>query len=106
MSVLTYIEGWAGGEENRDGVGSSGGLGDTFLEAPGDQYGVWAHNASTETHALGQPNLLDLESPALGVLASGEAMILNAVLLAAVVSPVANARNSRAYPRVTTSSSA
>lgn len=66
-----------------------------FLETPGDQYGVWARNASAETHALGQPNLLNIESPALGVLAAGGAMLLNLVLLAAVVSLVVDARRSR-----------
>lgn len=66
-----------------------------FLETPGDQYGVWAHNASTESHSLGQPNLLGIESPMLGVLAAGGAMLLNLVLLAAVVSLVVDAWNAR-----------
>lgn len=70
-----------------------------FLETPGDQYGVWAHNASAEAHALGQPNLLNIESPALGVLASSGAMLLNLVVLAAVISLVVDARRSRESSR-------
>lgn len=65
------------------------------LETPGDQYGVWATNASTEPHALGWPNLLNIESPVLGVLAVIEAMLLNLFLLAAVVSLVADAWRAR-----------
>lgn len=67
----------------------------SFLETPGDQYGVWATNASTEPYALGWPNLLNIESPVLGVLAVIEAMLLNLFLLAAVVSLVADARRAR-----------
>lgn len=70
-----------------------------FLETPGNQSAVWATNASTEPYALGQPNLLDVESSVLGILAVGEAMLLNLFLLAAVVSLVADtwrARTSRA----------
>ena len=63
-----------------------------FLETPGDQYGVWAANASTEPYALGQPNFLNVESPVLGVLAAVEAALLNLFLLAAVVSLFADAR--------------
>ena len=63
-----------------------------FLETPGDQYGMWAANASTEPYALGQPNLLNFESPMLGVLAAVEAALLNLSLLAAVVSLFADAR--------------
>jgi hypothetical protein len=67
----------------------------SFLETPGDQYGVWATNASTEPYALGWPNLLNIESPVLGVLAVIEAMLLNLFLLAAVVSLVADAHRAR-----------
>lgn len=63
-----------------------------FLETPGDQYGVWAANASTEPHALGRPNLLNVESPVLGVLAAVWAALLNLSLLATVVSLFADAR--------------
>ena len=61
-------------------------LSHTFLETPGDQYGVWATNTSTESHALGRPNLLNVESPVLGVLAAVGAALLNLSVLAAVVS--------------------
>lgn len=67
-------------------------LSHAFLETSGDQYGVWATNASTESHALGRPNLLNVESPVLGVLAAAEAALLNLSLLAAVVSLFADAR--------------
>lgn len=66
-----------------------------LLETPGDQYGVWVTNASTEPYALGQPNLLDVELPVLGALAAGEAMLCNIFLLAAVVSLVADAWRTR-----------
>ena len=62
------------------------------LETPGDQYGVWAANASTEPYALGRPNLLNVESPVLGVLAAAGAALLNLSLLATVVSLFADAR--------------
>ena len=64
----------------------------TLLESPGDQYGVWATNASTEPFAPGQPNLLNVESPLLGVLAAVEAALLDLSLLATVVSLFADAR--------------
>ena len=67
-------------------------LSHAFLETPGDQYGVWATNASSEPFALGRPNLLNVESPVLGVLAVVEANVLNLSLLAAVVSLFADAR--------------
>lgn len=63
-----------------------------FAETPADQYGVWANNASSEHYALGQPNLLGLESPALGVLAAGVSILLSIC----VVSLVADAGRSRA----------
>ena len=56
-----------------------------FLETPGDQYGVWAMNASTEPYAVGRPNLLNVESPVLGVLAAVEAALLDISLLATSV---------------------
>ena len=67
-----------------------------FLETPGDQYGVWATNASTEPYAVGRPNLLDVESPALGVLATVEAALLNISLLASSVSLFVDARRAGA----------
>lgn len=63
-----------------------------FLETPGDQYGVWATNVSTEPYALGRPNLLNVESPVLGVLAAVEATLLNLSLLAAAVSLLVDTR--------------
>ncbi len=63
-----------------------------LLETPGDQYGVWAANASTEPYAVGGPELLNGESSVLGLLAATEATILNLFLLAAVVSLFVDAR--------------
>lgn len=41
----------------------------TFIELPIDQYAVWANNASRDPALLGQPNLLNISSPLMGVLA-------------------------------------
>lgn len=65
-----------------------------FVETPADQYGV-AHNASSVMYALGEPNLLGLASPTLGVLAAGVSMLLSILTLSATVLLVADARRSR-----------
>ena len=70
-----------------------------FAETAADQYGVWAHNASSEPDTLGQPNLLGLESQALGVLAAGLSILLSVFVLAAAMSLVADAWRSRATLR-------
>jgi hypothetical protein len=70
-----------------------------FAETPADQYGVWAHNASSQPDALGQPNLLGLESQALEVLATGLSILLSVFVLAAAMSLVADAWRSRATLR-------
>ena len=70
-----------------------------FLETPADQYGVWTHNASSEPYALGQPNLLGLESQALGVLAAGLSILLSVFVLAAAMSLMVDAWRSRATLR-------
>ena len=49
----------------------------TFLETPLDQFNTWARNHSDSPHALGQPNLLDIQSPALGALSVILSMLLN-----------------------------
>jgi hypothetical protein len=67
-----------------------------FLETPGDQYGVWATNASTEPYAVGRPNLLGVESPVLGILAVVEAALLDISLLAAAASLFVDARRAGA----------
>jgi len=41
----------------------------TILEIPIDQYHVWAYNESLFSFTLGQPNLLNLKSPLLGIVA-------------------------------------
>ena len=62
-----------------------------FAETPADQFGVWAYNASSETYALGQPNLLGIESPVLGLLAAGLAIGVSIAALATVLSLIADA---------------
>ena len=66
-----------------------------FTETPADQFGVWAYNASSEPYALGQPNLLGIESPVLGLLAAGLAISVSIGALATVLSLVADALTMR-----------
>lgn len=56
----------------------------TFLETPLDQFATWANNSSTFSHSVGHPNLLDIRSPALGIISAILGMILNVI---AVVLP-------------------
>lgn len=62
------------------------------FELPADQYSTWASGESHDPAHLGQPNLLGVESPLLGVLAAGLSVALSVALLATVVSLVADAR--------------
>ena len=48
-----------------------------FIEPPSHIYATWAYNASPAPHAAGEPNLLNVQSPALGV----AALVLVAALL-------------------------
>lgn len=52
----------------------------TFIELPRDQYAVWATNASIDPDVLGQPNLLNIASPAMGVLAVTISIALSVAL--------------------------
>ena len=64
-----------------------------FLETPGQQYGVWANNASCTTgNAAGMPNLLRLRSPLMGVAAVLLSIALSGVLIATCVSLFIDAR--------------
>jgi len=52
-----------------------------FLEVPGDQYAVWANNQSRFGRAAGHPNLLNVRSPLLGVVAVSIALLLDLAVL-------------------------
>jgi hypothetical protein len=54
-------------------------------EPPADQYGTWADGVSSVAHALGRPNLLDIASPALGVLSVAVSTLLSVAVLVALV---------------------
>jgi hypothetical protein len=54
-------------------------------EPPADQYGTWANGASSVPHALRRPNLLDIASPALGVLSVAVSTLLSVAALAALL---------------------
>ena len=57
-----------------------------FFETPADQYGTWASGVSSVPHALGQSNLLEVSSPALGVVSvTVSALLSMAVALALVL---------------------
>jgi hypothetical protein len=58
----------------------------TAMETPGMQYAMWAHNHSLDAQQADAHNLLNLQSPVLGVIAVGIAMTLNLLLIAAVLS--------------------
>lgn len=58
-----------------------------FLETPGQQYCVWAYNASCTTgNAAGMPNLLGLHSPLMGIAAVMLSGALSVILIATCVS--------------------
>jgi hypothetical protein len=61
-------------------------------EPPADQYGTWANGVSSVPHALGQPNLLDIASPALGVLSVAVSTLLSVAVLVALVLLIREAR--------------
>jgi hypothetical protein len=64
----------------------------TVYEPPADQYGTWANGVSSVPHALGQPNLLDIASPALGVLSVAVSTLLSVAVLVALVLLIGEAR--------------
>jgi hypothetical protein len=61
-------------------------------EPPADQYGTWANGASSVAHARGRPNLLDIASPALGVLSVAVSTLLSVAVLVALVLLINEAR--------------
>jgi hypothetical protein len=64
----------------------------TVYEPPADQYGTWANGASSVAHARGRPNLLDIASPALGVLSVAVSTLLSVAVLVALVLLIGEAR--------------
>ena len=61
-------------------------------EPPADQYGTWANGVSSVAHALGQPNLPDIASPALGVLSVAVSTLLSVAVLVALILLIGEAR--------------
>ncbi len=67
-----------------------------FLETPGQQYCVWAYNASCTTgNAAGMPNLLGLRSPLIGATAVLLSCALSVTLIVTCVSLFFDARRAR-----------
>jgi hypothetical protein len=64
----------------------------TVYEPPADQYGTWANGMSSVPHALGRPNLLEMASPALGVLSVVVSLLLSVAVLVALVLLIREAR--------------
>jgi hypothetical protein len=62
-----------------------------LIESPADQYGTWAHGASSDPAVLGAPNLLGIASPALGLVAAALSLLLSVALLATLADFVADA---------------
>lgn len=62
------------------------------FETPADQYGTWANGVSSVAHAQGRPNLLEIASPALGVISVAISLALSAAVLVALVLLLAEAR--------------
>lgn len=63
-----------------------------LVETPSDQYGVWATNRSSVDDTLGDPNLLDIESAALGFVAAGVSILLFLAMVTALVLLIQEAR--------------
>ena len=53
----------------------------TFFETPLDQFSTWANNSSNFAYSFGHPNLLNIQSPMLGIVAVILAMTLNVGVL-------------------------
>jgi hypothetical protein len=65
-------------------------------EPPTNQYGTWANGVSPVAHARGRPNLLDIASPALGVLSVAVSTLLSVAVLVALVLLIGEARATHA----------
>jgi hypothetical protein len=62
------------------------------FELPADQYATWATGVSHHAHSFNQPNLLQIASPLMGVVAVVLSISLSVVLLATVISLISDAR--------------
>ncbi|MEV4065812.1 serine hydrolase domain-containing protein [Nonomuraea dietziae] len=56
-----------------------------FVDTPVEQYGTWARGTSSAPHAIGEPNLLGIASPALGVVSVTVSLLLTAATALALV---------------------
>lgn len=66
-----------------------------FIEMPTDQYAVWAFNASIAPESLGEPNLLNVESPLLGGIAVIISLALSVSLMASALSAYFDLRHAQ-----------
>jgi hypothetical protein len=80
-------------------------LAHTVIEVPGDQYSTWANGVSRIGRFVGQPNLLHVASPPLGVAAVALATLLELALVATLISFAVDARRGAAHPSTAMSSS-
>lgn len=56
-----------------------------FIETPADQYSTWAHGVSSAANAQGQPNLLGIASPAMGVYAVVLSLLLSVAFILTLI---------------------
>lgn len=81
-------------------------LAHTLIEPPQQIYGTWAHNRSTDALLYRVDpdhvhNLFNLESPVLGILAAGLAVVLTVLIIIAFLIAVRDARASWPRPHAT-----
>lgn len=69
-----------------------------FIETPDHQYVTWATNASPVTSSLGEPNLLNIASPAAGAYAVVLSLVLSAALIILMISTYLDARQADTSP--------
>jgi hypothetical protein len=70
-----------------------------FFETPADQYGTWANGVSSVPHALRQPNLLGISSPALGVVSVTVSVLLSVAVAVSLVLLAGEVRRRRRVAR-------
>jgi hypothetical protein len=66
-----------------------------LVETPADQHGVWATNTSSVDDTLGDPNMLDIESEALGFVAAGVSLLLSVAMIVALLLLIQDARRQK-----------
>ncbi|MCP6760357.1 MAG: hypothetical protein NHB32_16815 [Fischerella sp. CENA71] len=67
-------------------------MGHIFIETPVDQYSTWAYGISNASHAFGQPNLLGIASPAMGIYAVLLSLLLSVAFIFALLELIRDAR--------------